>query len=877
MEISLDFLNACFCISFCLYLLSPVTTQIYLDPLLVLHDFYFTLWIIYSTFKFAMFRITKTKRLIKLHIMTSSKLRSTDNCLKILEKSHGIEHLNITGSRLPTYEQVLMCYMSNMEKYRAEDVSKNSKLTREVSKVVVDKILIHSQKAGIDTKAHHKMAEDVENIHSEYVKVNKRKNPSRIGEFRKKLNKTMPFWTKTTINNMKSSFQSPSTSQADKKKLKTDIEFLNSMMTDRVATYASKDVPNAIREMKRHDRQVEEEKRKMKEVARMQQVSSPTPLVDTGSGGEAEDTGSEIGSDTDNDANSMFTTPPTKKPHKRTVKSGTTITLCHDFMKSPSVVSALVRNKVMPTAAGAIFSALIEDNCGDSNAVNLSYTQIYRYRTQSNNSIANKIHSDWLPPAKAVIHWDGKLMATLDSSEQEERLPILLSGIGGSILLGVPSLPHLSTEKAGDLISKATITLLRQWNCRDNVVGMVFDTTSANTGHKTAGCISIQRDLDKPLLWLACRHHIGEVLLDHVWNQLAVEVSKSPEVTVFTKFKSKWDQLTYNDMSNLSFPVIDGYILGEKKLQIIAMCQELLAEKIVRCDYKEVVELTLLYLSGDGNYTTFNRPGALHKARWMAKILYSLKMVLLSDKIEDELPKGSVFASGQLQKIQTFVKFCVFVYVPWWLTSPNSAAAPYNDLMLIKGLSDYSVVDRKCTDAARKAFSNHMWYLTQELVPLSLFSSEIEKRIKEEIATKLLSYEKKPFSERFGSGLGKPKFPEMPKQPVEVLDLSLYVGPSSWSFFQALDCSHDFLNKPVDDWSTDEGYLATKDIVESLAVVNDAAERGVKLGHDFLSYARNEENYQNILQVVENDRKSLPNQRKRHATNQKSWFLKLTE
>ena len=136
-------------------------------------------------------------------------------------------------------------------------------------------------------------------------------------------------------------------------------------------------------------------------------------------------------------------------------------------------------------------------------------------------------------------------MTTLDSLEQEERLPILLSGIGGCKLLGVPSLPHLSTDKAGNLISNATTTLLDKWNCRGNVIGMVFDTNSPNTGHKTAACISIQRDLDKSLLWLACRHHIGEVLLEHVWRDLAVEVSKSPDVTVFTRFRDKWSQLTH--------------------------------------------------------------------------------------------------------------------------------------------------------------------------------------------------------------------------------------------------------------------------------------------------------------------------------------------
>ena len=136
------------------------------------------------------------------------------------------------------------------------------------------------------------------------------------------------------------------------------------------------------------------------------------------------------------------------------------------------------------------------------------------------------------------------------------------------------------------------------------------------------------------------------------------------------------------------------------------MCNELLTdgEKFVRCDYKELVELTLLYLSGDRNYT-FSRPGALHKARWMAKILYSIKMVLLSDKINDELPKGSVFASGQLKKIQRFVKFCVFVYVPWWLTAPIASAAPHNDLVFIKILADFSLVDKKCADAGHTIYS----------------------------------------------------------------------------------------------------------------------------------------------------------------------------
>jgi len=65
---------------------------------------------------------------------------------------------------------------------------------------------------------------------------------------------------------------------------------------------------------------------------------------------------------------------------------------------------------------------------------------------------------------------------------------------------------------------------------------VVFDTTAANTGHLTAACIAIQEKLNKQLLWNACRHQIGEVLLSNLWKDLNIEVSKSPEINVFPNF-----------------------------------------------------------------------------------------------------------------------------------------------------------------------------------------------------------------------------------------------------------------------------------------------------------------------------------------------------
>ena len=55
-------------------------------------------------------------------------------------------------------------------------------------------------------------------------------------------------------------------------------------------------------------------------------------------------------------------------------------------------------------------------------------------------------------------------------------------GIGGAKLLGSPAIPVASTDKIGPLISKEVLRLVEDWGCKDQVVGMVFDTTASNTG-----------------------------------------------------------------------------------------------------------------------------------------------------------------------------------------------------------------------------------------------------------------------------------------------------------------------------------------------------------------------------------------------------------
>lgn len=96
--------------------------------------------------------------------------------------------------------------------------------------------------------------------------------------------------------------------------------------------------------------------------------------------------------------------------------------------------------------------------------------------------------------------------------------------------------------------------------------------------------------------------------------------------------------------------------------------------------------------------------------------------------------------------------------------------------------------------------------------------------------------------------------------------LADFASIDSWYTFTLLQLNAEFMIEEVVNWPKSAAYQASLNNLQSLNVVNDCAERGVKLSSDFLASARCEEHYQNVLQVVEKDRKEQPNLRKRKAT-----------
>ena len=177
-------------------------------------------------------------------------------------------------------------------------------------------------------------------------------------------------------------------------------------------------------------------------------------------------------------------------------------------------------------------------------------------------------------------------------------------------------------------------------------------------------------------------------------------------------------------------------------------------------------------------------------------------------------------------------------------------------------------------DEALRTLNRHTWYLSEELVLMALFSGQTPKEIKEEMRMKLQLCAGETSTKRIGlesGGFGKPFLPSLPEKDTSPASL---IGVDSWRYFSITGIKCDFLHLEVDEWDENAEYLRGKIITNNLEVVNEAAERGVKLCYDFLHVSKDEKRLQDVLQVVEEARKIDPNQRKLSSrTREKAWFL----
>ena len=142
------------------------------------------------------------------------------------------------------------------------------------------------------------------------------------------------------------------------------------------------------------------------------------------------------------------------------------------------------------------------------------------------------------------MHWDSKLIKYEKRHETDDRLAVVVSRPCENLnnqFLGSPSIP----DSTGSSMRNALVTILDDWGIsQKSIIGMSWDTTSSNTGVHSGSATLFEHELGRSVLWLACRHHIGELHIKHAdikirgsWN--------SKFKAVFSKFSNNISELLF--------------------------------------------------------------------------------------------------------------------------------------------------------------------------------------------------------------------------------------------------------------------------------------------------------------------------------------------
>lgn len=245
------------------------------------------------------------------------------------------------------------------------------------------------------------------------------------------------------------------------------------------------------------------------------------------------------------------------------------------------------------------------------------------------------------------LHFDAKLLTNVTSSKEVEkkvdRLAIVITDGKYSQLLAIPKYPGNFTGKSQfDLIK----TVVEDWGISAKVKAICCDTAAVNTGKRIGTCTFLEDEYG-PLLHLACRKHILERVLSKVFELCMKDVSKSADIPLFVKFKNDWSNIdTKKFVPGITEHIVSSSFDEDEKNQLITFIrQQLSIQETTRKDYIELLQLCLLFLGAE-NIANINirKPGTVHRARYMAKAIYSLKIFGFRHQFK---MKGKMFGTNE--------------------------------------------------------------------------------------------------------------------------------------------------------------------------------------------------------------------------------------
>ena len=379
----------------------------------------------------------------------------------------------------------------------------------------------------------------------------------------------------------------------------------------------------------------------------------------------------------------------------------------------------------------------------------------------------------------------------------------------------------------------------------------LFDTTATNTGRHSGVNTRLNQYLNKEVLHLACRHHVFECHIKNISKLF--RITSGPENILFKTLADSFDAIkfTKSDLKRFIYGQNDQLDLTAKA-SLDAINRILVQGNLPRGDYYELAQFVRFYLSETG-YDDFNlkQPGAFHHARFLSQAIYYLKLEILSNVT-------NIASTAPLKKeVKEMSEFIALFYARWFLMSSHSVVSPRMDLEAMWEMKAYSAIRPNVAKKCLASMQNHTWYLHPSLIPFSLADSEISESEKSDIAQKLW--------EVINGDIPEPQLNYTKVEIRQVIEqehrpnLATFITTQSTIIFKILKIekeSLEWLRLPPNLWHLISGFRKFEEFVKNVPVVNDAAERNVKLIQDYVGSSRDENLRQDLLLAVEFTRKT---------------------
>lgn len=144
-------------------------------------------------------------------------------------------------------------------------------------------------------------------------------------------------------------------------------------------------------------------------------------------------------------------------------------------------------------------------------------------------------------------------------------------------------------------------------------------------------------------------------------------------------------------------------------------------------------------------------------------------------------------------------------------------------------MENYKSSNTKIAEKAISKFLNHLYYLNEECVGLALFDNRINAATKTELIQKMREEIEEEMPKKLI--IKQLNFTNFIERDISVI-LEELVTSKTKHLFRRFRLCLDFLEKEPETWNHEESYKTGKQIIENLKIVNDSAERGIKLVQD---------------------------------------------